>query len=292
MLRKLRFSRIKKIKPIMRGQRLAYNAAVQSRYVSALLTLTKKMIEETTVEIKRVFKSPASQDFYDAQYRIAAMDEGLSSKAKKILNELFKKWNSIFTTKSKQLAQKMIEDSLKASDKGLKRSLSALSGGLSIKTNFISAGLEEVVKAVVAENVSLIKSIPQKYLNDVNGIVMRSITTGAGMYDLMPELDKLLDQKSKQIKNKAKNLALDQTRKAYNGVNRQRMMSVGVKKFEWIHSGGGQHPRQMHIDMSGNIYSFDDPPEIDENGTRGYPGDAPNCGCTMTPIIEFDEEDE
>jgi SPP1 gp7 family putative phage head morphogenesis protein len=108
----------------------------------------------------------------------------------------------------------------------------------------------------------------------------------------VPELQKY----SVQSQRKVHLLALDQTRKAYNTINKQRMQAVGVKKFEWVHSGGGAHPRQSHIRMSGNIYSFDDLPVINEEQVergyespqRGIPGQAINCGCTMIPIIVFE----
>lgn len=292
MKRKISFPRYKKSKQVMRGSRLAYNAAQQAKYVRALQSLTQQMTADTKSAIERLFKSGTAKDFYAKQKDIVALDESISSLAKKTLEKLVAKWREVFRQRAGEMAKTMVNGAMSASKSSLKRSLSTLSGGLSIKTDFISAGLGEVLKAVVVENVALIKSIPEEYLNDVTGIVMRSITTGAGVNDLIPALNSLLTEKAKRITNKAKNLALDQTRKVYNGINRQRMMSVGVRKFEWVHSGGGQHPRQRHIDMSGNIYRFDDPPVIDDKGTRGFPGDAPNCGCTMIPVVEFDEEEE
>jgi len=71
------------------------------------------------------------------------------------------------------------------------------------------------------------------------------------------------------------------------------MEKVGVKKFKWLHSGGGQKPRKDHIEMNGNIYSFDDLPVIDKRtGERGIPGQAINCRCRMAPVIEFDNDEE
>jgi SPP1 gp7 family putative phage head morphogenesis protein len=153
--------------------------------------------------------------------------------------------------------------------------------------------MEDIAKAIVEENVSLIKSIPQQYFKDITGSVMRSITTGAGMSTLLPQIQKY----NAMTERRAKNLALDQTRKAYNGINKQRMQSIGVKKFEWVHSGGGQHPRRSHIALGGRVFSFDDLPVINkeqvdagyEGPVRGIPGQAINCRCTMIPVIEFDD---
>jgi SPP1 gp7 family putative phage head morphogenesis protein len=179
------------------------------------------------------------------------------------------------------------DDADKASKSALAQSLKAMSGGLMIKTNINSADLRETVKGSIAQNVSLIKSIPAEYLQKVSGAVFRSVTSGQGMADLKPQIQKYGDM----TERRAKNVALDQTRKAYNSINADRMRKVGIKKFKWVHSGGGLHPREDHIAMSGNIYSFDDLPIIDQKtGERGLPGQAPNCKCFQIPVIEFDQE--
>ena len=68
------------------------------------------------------------------------------------------------------------------------------------------------------------------------------------------------------------------------------MEKLGLKKFEWLHSGGGHHPRPDHVAMSGNIYSFTSLPIIDsKTGERGIPGQAINCKCVMRPVIEFEQ---
>ena len=119
---------------------------------------------------------------------------------------------------------------------------------------------------------------------------MRSITTGNGMKDLVHYLTKKYNGDIKR----ARLTAADQTRKAYQSINTARLQTLGVKKFVWIHSGGGKEPRPLHVKMSGNEYSFDDPPYIGMmygNEVRGLPGDLPNCRCIYKPIINFDLED-
>ena len=168
-------------------------------------------------------------------------------------------------------------------------SMQKLSGGLSLKTSVISGTMKETMTASVAENVALIKSIPQKYGTDIAGAVMRSITAGNGLQDLIPALENY----EGQTERRARNIALDQTRKAYNSLNKGRLQALGVKEFEWLHTGGSQKPRKDHQEMSGNIYRFDDPPVIDQRtGERGFPGQAPNCRCRILPVIRFDTGEE
>jgi SPP1 gp7 family putative phage head morphogenesis protein len=259
------------------GTRLAYNAAVQERYVDALTRLVKQMTAQTIREVRNLFKSTGAYDH--------AMDADIASQARILTNKLTAKFESLFGRNAKELAERMAKAADLTSRKALGTSLKQLSGGVTLKTDIMTRELRTVVTATVAENVALIKSIPTDYLFQVKGDILRAITTGQGLADIVPALE----QYEGVTLRRARNIALDQTRKAYNNINKGRMQAIGVKKFEWVHSGGGQKPRELHIQMDGNVYSFDDLPVIDERtGERGIPGQAINCRCTMIPVIEFD----
>lgn len=273
---------------VLRGNRLNYNVSIQLRYQRSLTKLIRLMAEDVKKEIAKLFKSDVAVEFIEQQQ---ALDASVTSKAKKVLNKLMGKFQSLFDLVSKPLAEEMVDDSQRYSSTTLQTSLKKVSGGLSLNTGVIPAGLEEVSEAVVLENVSLIRSIPAKYFDDISGAVMRSISTGQGLRDLVPEIQKYHGI----TERRAKLIARDQTRKAYNFINKEKLKSLGMRKFEWIHSGGGQHPRKSHQAMGGNIYSFDDLPQINKDNPKespvyGIPGQAINCGCTMNPVIEFNQE--
>lgn len=203
--------------------------------------------------------------------------------------DLTARFNDLFAKKAKPMAESMVTDADKAGAKALHASLMKLSGGMSLQTTLSNPNIANIAKAAVAENVSLIKSVATEYLQKVEGAVMRSITTGNGLQDLVPALE----QYEGQTHRRAKNIALDQTRKAYNSINKGRMQGIGIKKFMWHHSGGGAHPREDHVEMDGEIYSFDDLPVIDQRtGERGIPGQAPNCKCVMSPVFDFGDDEK
>ena len=277
----------------LNGTGLNYNAAVQQKYVSALRKLVKQMTDDTKKQITRLFRGEIADEYFNEQESLTAtaMDASLSSQARILTNALMRKFNRLFSMAAKPLAEKMVGGVEAASKTNLHVSLAKLSGGLSLPTGIVTPGTEEAATAAIADNVSYIKFIPQEYLKNVTGAVMRSITTGRGLADLLPEIRKYSTKSDARVKN----LALDQTRKAYNSINKQRMQSMGVKQFKWMHSGGGQKPRQSHIDISGTIFNFDTlyeeqaalgVPEKD----RGIPGHPVNCKCRMAPVIKFSEE--
>ena len=269
----------------LKGEVLRHNIAAQDRYRKDLDRITTQMINEVRREIMRLFKSEASKSFY-------GQDQSVASLARILMNRLERKYTKLFNEKAKLYATRMVKNEDKISKSNLHSSLEKLSGGLSIKTDLLSADIKEVITATVAENVGLINTIPQTFLNKVRGSVMRSITQPAtrGLAGVISDINKVLDKDSQNIRNKAKNIALDQTRKAYNNLNKGRMEAIGLKKFQWIHTGGAQKPRSFHKNvLNGKVFSFDNLPIIDEKTWEtGIPGQLINCGCTMLPVLEFE----
>ena len=147
------------------------------------------------------------------------------------------------------------------------------------------AGLYDKMMASTKENVALIRSIQTDFHGRIEGAVMRSISSGNfGAKTLFDEITK-----SGQVtKNRAELIAVDQTRKVTTAMNSERMKSAGLRKFEWIHSGGGADPRELHVRYNGQIFDLDDPPIIDERtDERGLPGQLINCRCRMRPVVDF-----
>ena len=273
---------------VLRGRRLNYNAGTQQRYVVALKKLLKQMVKETKKQVIKLFEGGTSEEFFEKQKMAAAMDASLSSQARILMNFLTSKFDRLFKLKAKSLSEEMLKSTFKVSETSLRASLKELSVGFALKTGVVTPGTEDIATAIIAENVSLIKSIPQQYLKNVTGAVMRSITTGNGLLTLIPEIQKYSGQSNRRVKN----LALDQTRKAYNSINKQRMQAVGVKQFEWRHSGGGQKPRDSHLKIAGHIFNFENLEKQQEalgvpKKDQGIPGYPINCRCTMLPVIEF-----
>lgn len=274
----------------LRGAQLNYNKSQQIKYSRELEKLVMLMAAEVKKKLLQLFKDENSDNFFEQQKIASAMDASIASQSRILLNSLFDKFSQLFSYKSRFLAEKMVMGAEKTSKSNLHTSLKQLSGGLSLKTGIIPKGMEDVAKASIAENVSLIRSIPDQYFKDITGSVMRSITTGNGLKDLIPDINKYAGQTLRR----ARNIALDQTRKAYNSINKQRLQSLGVKQFEWVHSGGGQTPRESHLKIDGHIFDFENlesqqaalgVPKKD----RGIPGMPVNCRCVLSPVIKFED---
>lgn len=282
---------------VLRGSVLNPNAAVQQEYTAGVLALIRRMCDETKKELNAVFAA-AAHDAMDEEDDKGGSEtrqrEGaipghanVSSQARIAMNRLADKYEPLFSKWAKKATKRMMDRTLKGSAVSLNMSIKDMSADVTLKSMTMSPKLLDIVTASTNEAVSLIKLIPTKYLGNVQGAVMRSIVSGNGLQDLQPYLTK---QYQGNVRH-ARNVALDQTRKAYSGMTAARMEAVGITEYEWIHSSGSKEPRALHIAMSGNIYKLSDPPVIDEaTGERGIPGQAIFCRCKMRPIVKFSDD--
>lgn len=269
---------------VSRGRTINPSAAVQARYCAELEALIKEMVDETEREIKKLFDGAPAEEFFATDVTFVH-DSTISSQATRVTNKLVEKFGKLFDLKAKPAAKKFAKQADSASSAAVHSSLKELSGGLSLGTRKLDADTREILKATIEENVGLIKSIPQKYLGQVQGAVMRSITSKNGMNDLIPQL-----QKYKGITyRRARFIAADQTRKANANLSTGRLQKLGVEKFEWVHTAS-PNPRHLHEKLDGQIFRFDNPPIIQKDPEiRGLPAQLPGCRCRALPVFEFKE---
>lgn len=244
------------------------------------------MAAATIAEIKRSYPEPVAEDALPEGV-VVGMDADIPGSMNSALDGILSRFQKMFDSQAPKISGKMVAEADKASTSAVKSSLKEASSNVVVPTTVLQSGeIADVWKASVAENVDLIKSVPGQYMQRIKDQVQDGITKGRGIADLLPELQNIQGMSDRR----AKLIAYDQTRKAYASYNLTKLTGAGVKKFEWLHSGGAAEPRKDHIAMSGNVYRFDDPPVIDQRtGERGFPGQAINCSCRMLPVVDEDD---
>lgn len=216
-----------------------------------------------------------------------AMDASIANKASVALNALKRKFAKLFRDRAPVIVENMLKGVDKASTDNLNMSLRELSGGITLKTDKMPAALKQVVQSAIKENVALIKSIGEKYHTQIEGAVMRSLQPGGrGLADVREFLDKY-----EGITDRRRDLiAMNQVRRVTTAMQVERAKSAGVKEFIWRHSKGGAHPREIHERLDRHVFTMENLPVIDKDGTRGLPGQLPNCRCFMVPQLSWGDE--
>ena len=143
--------------------------------------------------------------------------------------------------------------------------------------------VNDVLQATIHENVSLIRSIAQQHLTQVEGMVMRSVQRGRDLGQLATDLEQQLDVS----KRRATLIARDQNNKATAVIQRTRQAELGITEAVWLHSGGGKEPRPSHVKAGRDRVKYDirvgwwDP----DDGAYILPGQLINCRCVALPVV-------
>lgn len=87
---------------------------------------------------------------------------------------------------------------------------------------------------------------------------------------------------------KAAFLARQETKLLVAEYRKNRFKQAGVSRYRWSTVLDGRE-RELHRELNGQIFSWDEPPIIDANtGERGNPSEAYNCRCQAIPVIDDD----
>lgn len=217
-----------------------------------------------------------------AQYRrkppevAVAADESPAMALRELMARLARDWQTRFDKLAEDLARHFAQDVSKRSDAALRTLLRK--AGFTVRFTMTRAQ-NDILQAVTGENVALIKSIPEKYMTDVQGYVLRSVSLGRDLGALSRDLQ----HNYGVAKRRAAFIARDQNNKATAALQRGRYEELGIKEAIWVHSGAGKHPRPEHVAMSGKKYDVQKGAYLEGKWT--WPGHEPNCRCVSRPII-------
>ena len=215
-----------------------------------------------------------------ARYRkappVLAQDATPSQEMRKVLDDLAERWKRKFEDAAPYIAELYLRKMFNSSDNSLKQALK--DAGWSVKFKMTPV-VRDAFNASLTENVGLIKSIPEKYLQQVEGIVMRAYSGGRNLKEMTGAIAELYPA----VKDRAVLIARDQSNKANSVVNRTRQLELGIKRARWMHSHGGKEPRPDHLAADGKEYDIEKGCLI--SGEYIQPGEKINCRCTSRPIL-------
>jgi SPP1 gp7 family putative phage head morphogenesis protein len=138
----------------------------------------------------------------------------------------------------------------------------------------------------LAENTSLIKSIPTQYMTQVESIIRVGVMNGTSPKAIADEIR----ERSGVSKRRAHIIARDQVTKANAMLTEHRQTELGVTKYKWVTAHDervrgnpyGRYPKAVpsHYARDGKMFDWNQPPE------GGHPGMAILCRCHAQPDFE------
>lgn len=239
----------------------------------------RKLVDEMHRSVQRAVEAA-----YKKNEPLIAQDAMPSKVLEKTVRDLASRWRKKFEDAAPKLAKYFSTSIQGRSDTALRSILK--DAGIAIQFQQTPA-MKDILNAAIAEQVGLIKSIPEKYLGDVQGMVMRSVQTGRDLETLSKDLRKAYGV----TRRKASLIARDQNNKATSSMLRARQVELGIKQARWRHSHAGKKPRPTHVKMDNKLYYVSKGMWDSAEKRYVFPGELINCRCTSQSILPgFNDE--
>ena len=243
------------------------SAAIRDQYEGGLKKLIAEMNNSVLYWLTARFNARRDELVFDASP---------SREMEKELRALLRQWQGRFDEyaeiRARWFANRVNTNTLNQLKGALK------DAGLTVRFRN-SRRVNNILMANVSQNVSLIKSIPEKYLQQVDNIVWTSVQNGRDMGFIAKEVQAQYGI----TKNRAITIARDQTNKATEALSQARAADIGIEYGFWIHRGGGKVPRATHEAFDGQRFKLSEGLYDSDPRVMRFvkPAELINCHCTF-----------
>ena len=248
------------------------NAGTTARYRARLLSVIEEMQRSVLYWLKAAYRA--------APPRIAALaqDASPADDVHSAYRDVRDQWQARFDDMASNVAESWLRNAFRGADMAMAMALK--DAGWTVKFTMTPA-MRDAFDASLAENVGLIKSIPSRYFDAIEGVVTRGYTAGRDLATMVKDLKALYPA----AQNRAVLIARDQANKANAVVARTRQLELGITEAIWLHSHGGKTPRPTHVAMNGKPFKIAEGMWDSAVQKMILPGEEINCRCSSRPIL-------
>lgn len=252
------------------------SADIQREYRRKLMALIDEMSNSILYWLTAKYRQYETDIVSDANRPDVALNQEIE--------RLSAQWLSNFTEVSENIAKWFATQNLNYSRARIRKSLRDV--GFSIKFRN-TRRTQSIIGAAVKENVSLIKSIPEQFLRDVEGIVQRGVMEGRNLAGIKKELA----ARYPITERRARLISIDQTNKLTSVITKSEYQEHGLTRAIWRHNPGGSKTyRPEHVGWDGKEFDISQGMYSDVDGEYVWPGTQIACKCTYRPIVHASKD--
>lgn len=257
-----------KQRKLKRGGRWVFPAAVEREYERWMRAYSQRVIDAVEAHVIPALKmhldyggdSPQTPGWYEAIKR--AMIEVIAA-------------SSVLDGELLEFARNLFEGVSEFNKKQFQRLLRR-SYGVDVIVDDVD--IRALMSVWEAENIKLIRSIPQQYATQLHGRIVNAVQEGKRLSDVVAEIKGTYHLPLER----AELIARDQIGKLNGQITMVRQKSIGVTEYRWRGSLD-ERERPEHRAREGAIFQWSDPPE------DGHPGQPIRCRCwadAVLPILD------
>jgi SPP1 gp7 family putative phage head morphogenesis protein len=186
------------------------------------------------------------------------------------------RYADLITPWARAQAEAMLHDVSRRNEKAWWELARAMSSAL--RKEIREAPTGQVMRQLMDEQVTLIRSIPLKAARRVHELTLKGIEDSTRASEIAREI-----QRSGEVAaSRATLIARTEVGRTAAALTQARAEYVGSEGYIWL-SARDQQVRPSHRAMEGKFVRFDSPPTLD--GMIGHAGALVNCRCVMLPVV-------
>lgn len=203
------------------------------------------------------------------------------------MKALREEWYRVYRKRGITLAKWLATKTDKRTAAQIQRKLKTF--GFSITPQYTDAQ-KELMDSIVAENVSMIQSIPQQYLRRVQRATAAAFKRGQDVGALTKLLQIMLKRIGDESETRAALIARDQNQKATQALAVANAQAFGARRGRWIHVPGKYSSRVTHIKMDKQVFDLEK--GIYDPDVKQFvkPGELIYCNCQFQVLMPGFEE--
>lgn len=261
---------------------IQYNAKLQR-----LVKQVKKDIDATLIPLVRSLAPEYVQDAdLVADAAPVVTTDAWSDTILAAVGFLRERWASMrVASGANRIASEFVQSNLKKSERDLRKS-----AGIDVFSG--SPVMQEYLRASVQQNTQLIQSIPARYLEEVETLLVANMRSG-----MRPGyIERALHEQFGVTQRRAKMIARDQTGKIQGELAEKQQRNAGFDYFQWLDSDDSR-VRTRHREIADKvtaygkgIFRWDNLP-LSDKGLPIKPGSDYQCRCTPRPVSAREVEE-
>lgn len=186
------------------------------------------------------------------------------------IEQLLKAYSDMLKGWATQTASNMLMDVALRDEQAWQTMAKELSAGL--RQEIRNAPTGKVMKALLAEQVTLIQSIPLEAAQRVHRLTLEGLEDSTRFQEIAAEI-----RRSGEVaQSRSILIARTEVARTSTTLTQARAEHIGSEGYFW-ETAGDSTTRPSHKAMQGKFVRWDEPPTLD--GLKGHAGCTPNCRC-------------
>lgn len=195
------------------------------------------------------------------------------------VSQLLRRYAEALQPWAEATASRMVGEVNEQDEVAWRRLSKELSAG--IRHELLNTPTGELTRALLSEQVTLIKSIPLEAAQRLHDLNLKRLEDSRRASEIVSEI-----MRSGEVAaGRARTIARTETSRVASTFTQARAQQVGSTGYIW-RTAHDSDVRHSHKKMNGKFVPWDQPPTLD--GLTGHAGCIPNCRCYPEPVIPDD----